>query len=109
VEGAGENSCNTSDDCIQEVTPTPTPTPEVTPTPSNPGGPGDNKSDNLGCSVNDCSNHPSAQPQVLGASTKAVLGLSTTSGEENYLLQVILATGALVSGGLGFIFFKKNG
>ena len=92
--------------------PNPTPTPTATPTPaqtSNPGGSGDNKSDNLGCSVNDCSNHPSAQPQVLGTSTKAVLGLSTTSGEENYLLQVIQAAGALVSGGLGFIFFKKNG
>jgi ABC-type Fe3+-siderophore transport system permease subunit len=97
------------------VTPTVTPTPEVTPTPtptttpSNPGGPGDNKSDNLGCSVNDCSNHPAAQPQVLGASTKAVLGLSTTSGEENYLLQLIQSFGALTAAGLGFILFKKNG
>jgi hypothetical protein len=97
-------------------TPTPTVTPTVTPTeiptptttPSNPGGPGDNKSDNLGCSVRDCSNHPSAQPQVLGASTKAVLGLSTTSGEENFLPQLIQLFGAITSGGLGLVFFKKN-
>jgi hypothetical protein len=104
VEGDGEDRCDTSDDCNQEVTPTPsvtpTPTPTPTTTPSNPGGPGDGKSDNLGCGSHDCSSHPSA-PQGQ------VLGLSTTSGEENYLLQIVQALGALTSAGLGFAFFKK--
>ena len=111
------------------ITPTPTATPTATPTPApvnptatptptttqsnNPGG-SDGKSDGLGCANHDCSNHPtsssSSQGQVLGASTgPQVLGLSATSGGENYLLQIIQLIGAFASGGLGLIFFKKNG
>jgi len=78
---------------------------------SNPttGGPGDGRSDNLGCGSHDCSNHPSAQGQVLGASTgPQVLGLSTTSGEESFLPQLMQILGAITSGGLGLVFFKKN-
>lgn len=43
---------------VPSVTPTPTTTPEVTPTPTdtpNQGGPGDGKSDGLGCGSHDCS------------------------------------------------------
>ena len=102
-------------------TPMPTPTdPPITPTPTttapstNSGGPFD---DGLGCAHHDCSGNQIGGPvstpttqQVLGASTgPQVLGLSTTSGEENYLLQIIQAAGTLFSGGLGLIFFKKNG
>lgn len=96
-------------------TPTPTPTQEVTPTPTtapstNTGGPGDGRSDGLGCGSHDCSSHPSApQGQVLGATTgPQVLGLSTTSGEENFLPQLIQALGAVTAAGLGIKFFKKN-
>lgn len=96
-------------------TPTPTVTPTVTPTPtetpSNPGGPVD---DGLGCSHHDCSTHPAPTTaqggQVLGASTgptKAVLGLSTTSGEESAMPLLQLLT-ALTSGLVGFKFLKKN-
>jgi hypothetical protein len=52
----------------------------------------------------------STGPQVLGASTgPQVLGLSTTSGEESFLPQLIQLLGAITSGGLGLVFFKKNG
>jgi hypothetical protein len=89
-----------------------TPTPEVTQAPSNNGGGssgGDGKSDGLGCGSHDCSGNPQPSSQaVLGASTgPQVLGLSTTSGEENYLLQIFQALGALTSAGLGLAFFKK--
>jgi len=97
--------------CIdgQCVTPTVTPTP--TPTPTNPGGPGDGLSDGRsdgGSSCPECTKAP--QGQVLGASTgpmKAVLGLSTTSGEES-ALPLLQFLGALTSGLVGFKFFKKN-
>lgn len=128
VEGIGESTCTTRDDC-KKVTPTPTPTPSITPTPtidpcanggcvtptptsSNSGGPGDGLSDNLGCSTHDCSGNKvgGGNQAVLGASTgPQVLGLSTTSGEENYLLQFAQIFGALISSGLGLAFFKKNG
>ena len=94
------------------LTPTPTPTEEVTPTPTptqtpNVGGPGDERSDGLGCASHDCSNQP--QGQVLGASTgPAVLGLSTTSGEESALPLVQLFA-AFTSSVVGFKFLKKNG
>lgn len=100
-----------------EVSPTPTSTPTetVTPTPtntpsSNPGGPGDGRSDGRSDGLSSCPSCTQApQGQVLGASTgPAVLGLSTTSGEENYLLQFAQLFGALTSAGLGFTFFKKN-
>jgi hypothetical protein len=101
VAGEGTNQCSTNSDCqTPSETPTPTPTPTPTTTPSNPGGPGDGRSDNLGCGSHDCSSHPSA-PQGQ------VLGLSSTSGEENYLLQIVQALGALTSVGLGFVFLKK--
>lgn len=131
-----QNNIDTNDinlpnaSCITPTpTPTITPTPTATPTPApvnptatptptttqsnNPGG-SDGKSDGLGCANHDCSNHPtsssSSQGQVLGASTgPQVLGLSATSGGENYLLQIIQLIGAFASGGLGLIFFKKNG
>jgi hypothetical protein len=46
----------------------------------------------------------------LGAATgPQVLGLSTTGGEESFLPQLIQIFGAITSGGLGFIFLKKNG
>lgn len=91
---------------------TPTPTPVASTTPSNPGGPGDGRSDNQGCSAHDCSgNKPSSQGgQVLGASTgptKAVLGLSATSGEES-AMPLLQLFGALTSGLVGFKLFKKN-
>jgi len=44
-----------------------------------------------------------------GGPIQAVLGLSTTSGEENSLLQFVQLFGALTFAGLGFVFFKKNG
>jgi len=98
--------------------PTPTPTPSVTPSPtptptetqtSNPGGPGDG----LGCATHDCSGNQvgggSTTQAVLGASTgPTVLGLSYTSGEESFLPQLLQLFGALTSGGLGLVFFKKN-
>jgi hypothetical protein len=107
-------SCKTSPSSTPTPSPTVTPTPTATPTPtqsSNPGGPGDGRSDGLGCGSHDCSSHPSApQAQVLGAATgPQVLGLSTTSGEESFLPQLIQIFTALTSGGLGFIFLKKNG
>ncbi|GEM_PF-5232522 len=63
------------------ATPTPTSTPTPTQTP-NVGGPGDGRSDGLGCASRDCSNISTAsQGQVLGASTVQkqgqVLGAST--------------------------------
>lgn len=92
----------------------PTPTPEVTPAPQvNTGGPGDGMSDGRSdglSSCPSCTQAPKTQGQVLGASTgPQVLGLSTTSGEENALPQLIQILGALTSAGLGFVFLKKNG
>lgn len=82
---------------VEEVTPTPTQTPNV-------GGPGDGRSDGLGCGSHDCS-----QGQVLGASTgPAVLGLSTTSSGGNGLLGFVQLFGALALSFSGFSFFKKN-
>jgi hypothetical protein len=117
VEGAGESSCDSDEDCKSEATPTPTVTqeePTATPTQTpNQGGPGDGLSDGRsdgGSSCPDCTKAPSTQ-SVLGASTgptKAVLGLSTTSGEENAGLQLIQILGALTSGAFGLSFLKKN-
>lgn len=106
TEGPGQDSCNPENegsDCI--VTPTPTVTPEPT-TP--PAGHGDGLSDGRS-SCPSCTQAPSSGTQaVLGASTgPAVLGLSTTSGEENYLAIFAQLFGALTSAGLGFKFFKK--
>jgi hypothetical protein len=95
--------------CEPDQSSTPTPTP--TQTPSNPGGPGDGKSDGRSdgrSSCPECTQAP-ATAAVLGASTgPAVLGLSTTSGEESVMLQLVQLFGALVSGAAGFTFFKKN-
>lgn len=89
-------------------TPTPTPTPGATNPPSNPGGPGDGRSDGLS-SCPSCTQAPQGPTQaVLGASTgPAVLGLSTTSGEEG-AMPLIQIFGAFLSAGLGLRFFKKN-
>ncbi len=105
----------TIDPCANNAcaTPTPTATPAPTASPStNTGGPGDG----LGCGSHDCSGNvvgggatPPTTQAVLGASTgPQVLGLSTTSGEENVLPQLIQILGALTSGGLGLFFFKKK-
>jgi hypothetical protein len=136
AEGEGTNQCSTDSDC---QTPPPTcptdcgqpasrisdgkggyiscdataacPVSVPTEAPStNPGGPGDG----LGCATHDCSGNKvgggSSTQAVLGASTgPQVLGLSTTSGEESFLPQWLQLFGALTSGGLGLIFFKKNG
>ena len=114
VEGSGDNTCNPENEgsCQTQPTPTPTPTPTPAPTqaPSNPGGPGDGRSDGLS-SCPSCTQAPqgsSATQAVLGASTgPAVLGLSTTSGEES-AMPLIQLLGALFSAGVGFKFFKKN-
>lgn len=100
------------EDCITP-TPTATPTPTQAPSNNNGGGSGDGQSDNLGCSTHDCSGNQTAQSSttqaVLGASTgPQVLGLSTTSGEESVIPQLLQLFGALTSGGLGLVFFKKN-
>lgn len=107
-----------NDNCDQTPTPTPTeiptptPTEEVTPTPTqtpNVGGPGDGRSDNLGCSTHDCSGNPTSQGQVLGASTgPAVLGLSTTSGNNNGALAIFQIFTAFMLTATGFKFLKKN-
>jgi hypothetical protein len=93
--------------CEPDQSSTPTPT-QI---PSNPGGPGDGKSDGRSdgrSSCPECTQAP-ATAAVLGASTgPAVLGLSTTSGEESVMLQLAQILGALVSAGAGFTFFKKN-
>ncbi|HYM65321.1 MAG TPA: hypothetical protein VES68_02460 [Candidatus Sulfotelmatobacter sp.] len=107
VQGSGDNTCNNNNDCVTP-TPTETITPTPTQTPSNPGGggPGDGRSDNLGCGSHDCSNQ--SHGQVLGASTKAVLGLSTTSGDNNQALILGQILAALVLGATGFKFLKNN-
>jgi len=85
VAGEGANQCTIDSDCQTPTatpTPTPTPTPTITPTPtpSNPGGPGDGRTDSLGCQhASDNCGGSSPSQAVLGTSTKAVLGLSTTS------------------------------
>jgi len=109
-------------------TPTLTPSPTATPTPSatpvvtlaptqapNLGGPGDGRSDGLGCGSHDCSGNKvgggTPQGQVLGASTgptQAVLGLSTTSGDNNNLFTFFQLLGSLIMASTGFMFFKKN-
>lgn len=123
--------CNETYDCeskdnewscdCEVITPTPTvepsitPTPTVestpTPTPSNPGGPGDGLSDGRSdgrSSCPECTQAPKSAA-VLGASIgPAVLGLSTTSGEQNIVLQLVQLFGALASGIAGYTFFKKN-
>lgn|SRR3989338_3958535 len=81
----------------EEPTPTPTQTPNV-------GGPGDGRSDNLGCSTHDCSNQPSGQ--VLG--TQSVLGLSTTSSGSNIYLSLVQILAAMGPAGVGFKYFRKN-
>jgi hypothetical protein len=101
--------------CNCEQSPSPTPTPSIDPCANgacnnNPGGSGDGKSDNLGCGSHDCSNHPSTTQAVLGASTgptQAVLGLSSTGGE-NELLKLAQVLGTFVFSGLGLAFFKKS-
>lgn len=122
VEGTGDNTCSSDWDCKSKITPTPsvtpTVTPSVTPTPTqapsnntNTGGPGDGRSDNLGCSTHDCSGNVVGSPSqaVLGASTgPQVLGLSYTSGNEvpfTAIAQLILASLLSIS---GFTLLRKN-
>lgn len=107
VCNTGYHQVNTDNSFICEADPTVTPT--VTPEPTTPpAGHGDGLSDG-GSSCPSCTQAPSSGTQaVLGASTgPAVLGLSTTSGEENYLAIFAQLFGALTSAGLGFKFFKK--
>lgn len=103
VEGSGDNTCESNQDC-EETTPTPTITITPTETPSNPGGPGDG----LGCAVRDCSSHPTPQGQVLGASTQAVLGLSSTSSSDASTNEAILLLGSVLMLTSGFAFLKRN-
>lgn len=103
VEGEGTDSCDPQDEnACAETTPTLTPTP--TETPSNPGGPGDG----LGCATHDCSSHPAPQGQVLGASTKAVLGLSSTSSSDASTREAILLLGSVLMLTTGFAFLRRN-
>lgn len=95
---------NNGDPCNPSVTPTATPTPTTgqptpTDTPNNPGGPGDGRSDNMGCSVHDCSNqsHP----------VQAVLGLSSTNGDNQYI-QFAELVAALGLSSTGLYFLKRN-
>lgn len=96
--------------CTVPTVITPTPTPTQTP---NVGGPGDGlsdgRSDGLGCASRDCSGNPAPKQEVLGASTgPAVLGLSTTSSDNNSLLEFAQLFGALILSTTAFKFFKKN-
>ncbi|MGA2967945.1 MAG: fibronectin type III domain-containing protein [Candidatus Levyibacteriota bacterium] len=60
--------------------------------------------------INGCmSGDPIGPVSVGGTGGPQVLGLSTTSGEGNYLLLFVQLFGALSLAGLGFVFFKKNG
>ena len=89
VNGEEKNSCEVNKDCAV-VTPTPIPTSIPTPTsvPTNTssgiGGPGDGRSDGLGCASHDCSIISTPQKEVLGVSTGQkrgeVLGASTFAG-----------------------------
>ncbi len=100
------------------ATATPTPNETVTPTPTNQStqttsggsdGRSDGKSDNQGCGSHDCSGTTSSSQAVLGASTgPEVLGLSSTSGDQNYLLTFIQLFGAMGMTLAGLRFFKKN-
>ena len=116
--------CGYRDDqwkCNCEVTPTPTIDPCangacVTPVPTTPpstnsGGPGDGRSDNLGCGSHDCSGNQvgGGSQAVLGASTgPRVLGLSTTSGDTNSLLAFGQLSLAFILSLAGFSLFRKN-
>ena len=105
------NDSYAAGDCIVPTvlpasTPTPTPTPTQAPpiysSPYSPPG-----SDGLGCATHDCSGNPQGG-QVLGASTgPQVLGLSTTSGNDNSLPLTQLFA-ALALSLTGFTFLKKN-
>lgn len=107
-----ETPTPTPDPCADDQCVTPTVTPTPTQTPPNVGGPGDGRSDNLGCGGHDCSNQAAAsQGQVLGASTgptKAVLGLSATSGNENSALVFAQLFTAFALSVTGFKFLKNN-
>lgn len=115
VDGAGDNTCNNDNDCEEEEA-TPTPTLTVTPTPtntpSNPGGPGDGGSDGRSDGLSSCPECTKApQGQVLGSSTgptKAVLGLSTTSGDNNEALAIFQLFAAFILTATGFKFLKNN-
>lgn len=108
-----DSTCKTSVDCRITPSPTPTNTPTPTPTntPSNPGGPGDGKSDGRSDGRSDgksSSPQPSTGGQVLGAATgPQVLGLSTTSGDNNPMSILFLLPGVVSAVG-GFAFLKKN-
>lgn len=94
----GTIACSATAACV-----TPTPTSGQTP----PGGPGDGLSDG-GSSCPDCTKPHNTTQSVLGASTgPQVLGLSTTSGEENAVLPLVQLFAALTSGMFGFKLLKK--
>ena len=95
------------------VTPTPTTEPSVTPTitpkptntPGNGGGPGDGKSDGRSDGRSSC---PECTQAPASQAIKAVLGLSTTGGTDNALIQWAELLGALGLVSTGAIFLKKN-
>ncbi len=99
---------NQDDKCL-----TPTPTVSITPTPTTdpcanggcqtpPGGAGDGRSDGHSDGRSSC---PSC---TQAPTTKAVLGLSTTSSEDNGMLQIAQLLGALTLSVAGFALYKKN-
>ncbi len=111
--------CNDAPYVECELSPTPTDEPEATPTPTNTpsnggtGGPGDGLSDGRSdgrSSCPECTQNPNVGGAVLGASTgptKAVLGLSTTSGE-NELIKLAQVFGSFVLSMFGLAFYKKS-
>jgi hypothetical protein len=117
VEGVGEDSCKGDKDCEVELSVTPTVEPTAAPTEApaqsatNVGGLGDGLSDGRNDGRSDGrSSSPQVGGQVLGASTgpmKAVLGLSTTSGE-NELIKLAQILGSFALSMLGLAFYKKS-
>lgn len=102
--------CDEEEEDCEEVSPTPTatPTPSVTPTetPSNPGGPGDG----LGCASHDCSGNQVGGPTqaVLGTSTKAVLGLSSTASSDATQKEAMIFLGSIAMLASGIVLLRKN-
>jgi hypothetical protein len=99
---------------IPTQTPTVTPSVTVTPTPTTtdpcanggcqtpPGGSGDGRSDGLSDGRSSC---PSC---TQAPATQAVLGLSTTSSDQNGALQIAGLLVAFVLSVTGFALYKKN-
>lgn len=112
-----DNQVNTNDITICDCTPTPTPTKteeptptptktQDTPTPTPTDKPGDNGNggNNGGDGRSDGRGGQAGPAQ--GSTAPAVLGLSTTSGE-NEILKLISLIPAFILFGLGYRFFKN--